>query len=239
MSKQIDKNFEIFKKILHWWPLVFYCTAPFVAFLFFSFKYPEFIGQTAFLGWLAIILYVYFLVGRYAEKNISSLSNSLISSFLIPVILIISQFLKPNFSWENYFSELMILEVSVFVIGLVLFFIFNLRQAIKEGMGFIVFLAVFFIAFSCLSVFSAFLIMWLENNLMDLWPAFWTILGIFIVKLINELRWFLFFRKNYLAKRNTGFDASAFDNNPMLIIGALVLWMAGIPLLHFLLEKIF
>lgn len=224
------------KKFLYWWPLVFYSIAPFIGFLFLSFRYPEFTGRMAFFGWLAVILYVYFLFGRYAEKNSVGLNNVLISGVLIPGILILSQFLKSDFSWENYFSELMILEISSLSIGLFLFFIFYWQRAIKEGMFFIVLLAGGFIGFSCLNLLYPFLLMWRDFNTEKFWPAALTLFGVLAVKIINEFKWFYFFRKKYLA---SGKVVNFWEVSPILIILMLLLWIAIIPLVNFLVVSFF
>lgn len=214
-------------------PMFFRCLVPFIGFLFLASYHPEYIGWLAGTSWLAVLLYVYFLVGRYAKNLQKSKIDFWLGGILVPLILFATQFFRPEFSLANYFVSLTLLEVVTVGLGLFLFFLLMLGQAAKDDVLFVVLLAALFIGCSGVGLLLPFLLLWGELNETNIAVAFWSLLLAFSVNIFNEIKWLYVFRKNKAKNVGTGFSDYVWDENPMLIIGLLLFWSFGIPLIWY------
>ena len=214
--------------------LVFRGAVPFIGFLFLSFYQPQDIGWLAATGWLAIVLYVYFLFGRKQKNSEIKKFNLLLSELILPAILWFFQIFQPNFNWANYFISLTILEVVTVGLGLAVSFLTVLKEAFKEGMLVVIILAFLFVGGSGVALLHPFLILWGEINQANLVFAFYSLALVFLVNLFNEIKWLYFFRKNLGPTSKTDFNDNIFEKNPAFILAAIFVWSVGVPLIHFL-----
>jgi len=222
--RNIDKK-ALLSSIFAWYRSL----VPFIGFLGLSLMSPDSTGIIAFTGWLAALLYMYFYIIRYKSSPLKI--NDILYSIATPVLLLLISIIRGTGGFWNYFIELTLIEVISVNIGLAATLIFKMREASKDEVIGVVILASIFIISSSLAIFLPFGSAWLFINKTSHPIFLYSIISVIGINIFDEFRFFLKVKDNKII-----LDDSYFNENFMILIGAILGWMAGVPLLSYIIR---